>query len=113
MVILGGVAELSTESGHRDIEGFGWAVPVLIRDLAHEFLPTHGGAGVGSESGEQIELLGLSVSSSPLIRQRLEVRSIVSAPSWSTVSVAVETGCRRRCARRRASSTLRLNGLTR
>ena len=57
VLILGGVAELSTERRHRDIECFGRAVPVLVPHLAHELISADSRARVGGEHREQIELL--------------------------------------------------------
>ena len=76
VVILGGVAELSTEGGHGDVEGFGWAIPVLVPDLAHELLPADSRRGVCSESGEQIELL----------RPQCQVIAVDVAPPGSKIN---------------------------
>ena len=57
MLLLRGVAELSAERRHRDIECFGRAVPVLVPHLAHELISAHSRARVRSERREQIELL--------------------------------------------------------
>ena len=78
-----GVLELAPQPSHRDVEGLGRAVPVLVPDLRHQPAPRHHLAAVGLQHGEHAELLvrqldlGVARERSPAVDVQPERRLLV------------------------------------
>jgi hypothetical protein len=111
--LLGGLGETATQAGHDDVQGLGGAEPVLLPHLCHQRFARDGGAGVPGKQGEgRSNSFGRSGASLSRRVQRRDVVSMTRSPSRSGGCGCDVMVWRRRWARRRASRTVRLKGLT-